>query len=341
MLRKTKLNRISNQKELEMKFERIIWGVLLLFIGGVLLLENLGVIQFYWRNVWGFWPVFLIIAGINLLLNRNGSQTGSMISLCILVIALGFLFVKGQQKPINGGFWSAWKDRKIERFQDIEDVIEENEGVGGMHFAETYLPSDSTKKAVLNISGGGVSFDLDNSTDSLFEANVDRKKGLFSLTKNSTDSVNTLTFKMGDNKKGKNSWKFNSAGNNVKISLNRNPEWALNLSVGAGELDFDLKDYKVRTLNFDGGAADVKLVIGDSLPIADVNVKTGVANVEIKVPSASGCRISTHTGLAAKDFKGFTKISDGIYETPNYKSSKNKVFIKLDGGLSNFDVDTY
>ena len=59
-----------------MKYERIIWGVLLLFVGGVLLLENLNVIEFYWRNVWGFWPIFLIIGGVNLLLNRNGSQTG-------------------------------------------------------------------------------------------------------------------------------------------------------------------------------------------------------------------------------------------------------------------------
>lgn len=111
--------------------------------------------------------------------------------------------------------------------------------------------------------------------------------------------------------------------------------------MGAGELDFDLTRHKIRTLNFDGGAADLKIKIGDLIPITDVNVKTGVANVEIKVPQASGCRIKTHTGLASKDFKGFVKKDDGYYETPNYSTSKNKVFIKLDGGLSNFEVDTY
>jgi hypothetical protein len=45
--------------------------------------------------------------------------------------------------------------------------------------------------------------------------------------------------------------------------------------------------------------------------------------------------------LASKDFKGFIKKDDGSYETPNYQTSKNKVFIFLDGGLSNFEVDTY
>ena len=64
-----------------MKFERIIYGVLLLFVGAVLLLDNFNVIEFYWRNVWSFWPVFLIIAGVKLLLNRNESQLGSKVSL--------------------------------------------------------------------------------------------------------------------------------------------------------------------------------------------------------------------------------------------------------------------
>jgi hypothetical protein len=324
-----------------MKFERIIWGVLLLFVGGVLLLDNLNIIEFYWRSVWSFWPIFLIIAGVNMLLNKKDSQTGSIISLVILIIALGFLFVRGQQKPSRGNLWSSWKDGEIETFEDVERAIDGDSQLGGMHFAEAFLPSDSVKKAVLSISGGGVSFDLKDETDSLFEANVERKRGKFALTKQVTDSVNTLSFKMGEGKTGKDNWDFNSTGNNVKISLNKSPIWALNLSLGAGELDFSLENHKVRTLNFDGGAADVKLKVGELLPITDVNVKTGVANVEIKVPSSSGCRINTNTGLAAKDFKGFIKISDGVYETPNYKTSKNKVFIKLDGGLSNFDVDTY
>lgn len=324
-----------------MKFERIIWGVLLLFVGGVLLLDNLNIIDFYWRSVWGFWPVFLIIAGVNMLLNKNGSQMGSIISLGVLVITLCFLFVRGQQKPDNWRFWNKIHDGDIENFEDFENAVEDIDQSHSKHFSETFVAADSAKHTVLNISGGGAVFKLENATDSLFEANVKDKRGSFSLTKMDTDSATTLSFKMGGDKKGKNNWNFNSGGNDVGISLNTKPIWNINFSMGAGELDFDLQDYKVRTLNFEGGAADVNLKIGTLLPIADVNVKTGVANVEIKVPAASGCRITTNTGLTSKDFKGFTKISDNVYETPNYKTSKNKIFVKLDGGLSNFEVDTY
>jgi hypothetical protein len=54
-----------------MKLNRIMWGIVLLFVGGVLLLQNFNVIEFYWRNIWKFWPVFLIISGVNILFNRQ------------------------------------------------------------------------------------------------------------------------------------------------------------------------------------------------------------------------------------------------------------------------------
>ncbi|WP_343531586.1 DUF5668 domain-containing protein [Pedobacter sp.] len=326
-----------------MKYERIIWGVILLFVGGVLLLENLNVIEFYWRNVWGFWPIFLIIGGVNMLLNRNGSQTGSIVSLAILIITLAFLFVRGQERPHGRTWLNLWKDKDVEANIDWDDNDTSETNYEGMKFSEFFNPADSSKKTVLNLSGGGTSFKLDEATDSLFEASVNKKRGNFSLTKTTTDSTNTLTFKMNDKRRGRdrNNWSFNTGGNEVNVRLNTQPTWTMNLSMGAGEIDFDLTKYKVRAVNFDGGAADVKIKIGDLVPIADVHVKTGVANVEIKVPHGSGCRIKAHTGLASKDFKGFIKKDDGSYETPNYQTSKNKVFIFLDGGLSNFEVDTY
>lgn len=131
---------------------------------------------------------------------------------------------------------------------------------------------------------------------------------------------------------------MNDGGNDVDFHLNKNPEWDLHMNMGAGEVDFDFTDYKVRNFNFDGGAAALDIKFGSLLPITDVNVKTGIADVKISVPIASGCRIKTKTGLSAKDFTGFTKMKDGTYETPNYASSTNKIFINLDGGLSNFEV---
>ncbi|MCZ4221689.1 LiaF transmembrane domain-containing protein [Pedobacter rhodius] len=324
-----------------MKLDRLIWGILLLFIGGVLLLENFGVIEFYWRNVWHFWPVFLIIAGVNILFNKNNSQTGSMISIAVLVLTLGFLFFKGQQEPDRNSWWSHKFKEDVDVTIDDNDNNDDNDNdtaFNELKLSEPFAAVDSAKKTILNISGGGISFNLDGETTDLIKADVKKRHGNFSLTKQNTDTATVLTFKMGDKK---NKWNFGDGGNDVDFKLNKAPNWDILMKLGAGEADFDFEHYKVRTFRFDGGAASLDIKMGDLLPITDVIVKSGVADVKIKIPENSGCRIKTKTGLSAKDFEGFEKLSDGVYETSNYKTSTKKIFINLDGGLSNFEVSRY
>lgn len=309
-----------------MKADRVMWGIILLFIGGVLLLENFNIIDFYWSSVWRFWPIFLIIAGVNILFSKNKSQLGGILSLAVLIITLTLLFFKGQQP------------RYSQRIADhVGGNMDFDQGKReDLNFSYPYTDS-SAVKTILNISGGGTSFELKGSTDSLILARVEDRGGRFSLNTIKNDSVTTVNFKM----QGKSKWNMNEGGNDVDFHLNTNPSWQINMNMGAGEVDFDLSSYKVRTFNFDGGAAALELKFGGLLPIADVNIKTGVADVKLKIPAISGCRIKTKTGLSTKDFTGFNKITDGIYETPNYKTAEKKIFINLDGGLSNFEVQRY
>jgi hypothetical protein len=313
-----------------MKYNKIIWGIILLFIGGVLLLNNFDIINFYWGSVWGFWPVLLIVFGVKLLFNKNGSELGSKIAIGILVLALAILFFKGQEKRsiVN-----------VSNFYDKDfDIEDDDSDMSSSTLFETF-DAAVTKEVNLNIKGGGTSYELKGETDSLFYAKVEGKNPNYLLKKILSDSVANLTFQMGDGE-GKKKWNFN-AGKSVEIFLNKIPVYNLDLNVGASQIDFNLEDFKVRNLDFNGGAAEVELKFGDLLPITDVNVKSGMATVSIKIPETSGCRIKTKTGLSSKDFNGFTKLSDGVYETPNYKTSTKKIFINFDGGLSSFDVERY
>jgi len=311
-----------------MKLDRIMWGIVLLFIGGVLLLENFDIIDFHWGNIWRFWPIFLIIAGVNILFSRNKSQVGGIISIAVLVVMLGILFYKGQEAPGHRN----WVGDRIRDNTDRKD----HEQSDLLDFSHPYIDSLSGK-TMLNISGGATSYELKGNTDSLFTARVERKTGNFSLQTIENEGTTTLNFKM----EGKSKWNMGDGGNDVDFRLNNRPEWEIHMNMGAGEVDFDLSSYKVRSFNFDGGAASLDIKLGDLLPVTDVNVKTGVAEVKIKIPESTGCRIKTKTGLSSKDFTGFTKLADGSFETPNYQASAKKIFINLDGGLSSFEVKRY
>lgn len=111
--------------------------------------------------------------------------------------------------------------------------------------------------------------------------------------------------------------------------------------MGVGEAIFDLSNYKVKKLVFEGGAATFEAKLGSQFPLTEVVVETGVANTEIKVPESSGCRIEVDSGLSSKDFIGFIEQSDGTYETSNYGTAANKINISLKGGLSSFEVTKY
>lgn len=312
-----------------MKLDRIMWGIILLFIGGVLLMENFGFINFYWWSVWRFWPIFLIIAGVNILFNRNKSQIGSIVSIAILLVTLGLLFFKGQEAPAHKKRASA--EQRIDgNYNDDQQSFEEQT------FSQPFVDSLPVR-TILNISGGGTSFDLKGHTDSLISASVRKSGGTFSLKNESMDSIRTLNFKMN----GKGSWNVGDGGNNVDLMLNTTPVWEIHVNMGAGEVDFDLSSYKVREFSFDGGAAALDVKLGSTLPVTDVKVKTGIADVKINIPAASGCRIRAKTGLSSKEFTGFTKKADGYFETANYGTSTHKIFINLDGGLSSFEVKRY
>ncbi len=220
---------------------------------------------------------------------------------------------------------------------DEDDMDADEHHHETLDFSHPYTDSVSVL-TVLNISGGGTSFELKGATDSLIAAHVERKAGNFTLETTKKRYADDCKFlKM----KGKSNWNMGDGSNDVDFRLNTNPSWEIHMNMGAGEVNFDLSAYKVRTFNFDGGAAALDIKFGDLLPVTDVHIKTGVADVKINVPENSGCRIKTKTGLSSKDFEGFTKLADGTFETPNYNTSAKKDICQFGRGLSSFEVKRY
>jgi hypothetical protein len=310
-----------------MKTERIVWGLILIFTGSIFLLENFNQIDFYWGSVWRFWPVIFILIGANMLLSRFGNKSATpYIIAAITILMLGLITYQGT-RPDRGRTWLNFKN----------DNNEDNSDWGNSTtFTETY---DGSKNARLKIQGGATSFRLTDTTSNLFEASLKTQIGRFTLNKTVIDSVEVLNFRMRD---GKQSWNLDKMENNkTLIQMNNIPVWDIKIEMGAGEAIFDLSNYKVKKLVFEGGAASFEAKLGSGLPFTEVAVETGVANVEIEVPESSGCRIVVDSGLSSKDFIGFIKQSDGTYETSNYGTAANKINISLKGGLSSFEVSKY
>ena len=315
-----------------MKSDKIFWGIFLVFIGGIFLLENFDIIDFSWRYVWRFWPVILILIGVNILFKNSKSQTGIIVTAAITIITLGLLTYKGLEKHRdNESKWSWNNSDDKNNDTDSADVITD------ANYSEEF--DVKYQLATLNIKGGASKFVIQSATDKLFEANLNQSKSRYYLKKTEVDSAVTLNF----NSKGNRSeYSLNGDDfNEINMMLNAQPVWNINLTMGAGEIDFDLVDYKTKNISLKGGAAAFKVKVGNLYNDINVNAETGLAEIVIEVPETSGCRIKASTGLSSKDFKGFKKMKDDSYETSNYNEAPNKINISLKGGLSDFNVDRY
>ena len=313
-----------------MKTEKIIWGLIFIFVGTVFMLDNFDVINFYWGSVWRFWPIIFILIGANMLLSRFANKsTAPIFAASITLVVLAFIGYQGSI-PRN--------DRGWVHFQFDDDKHEKDtKWSNASSFTEPYT---GAKAARLNIQGSATAYKLADSTSNLFQADVKEPYGGYTLEKTTHDSVDVLSFRKRD-KNGRGFKMDDMESNETRFRLNSNPVWDISLEMGAGETDFNLENFKVRNLHFEGGAASFQARIGSKLPLTEVSVETGVASVEIEVPHASGCRIVVDSGLSSKDFNGFTKQADGTYKTDNYESASNKININLKGGLSSFEVKKY
>ncbi len=67
-----------------------IWGIFLLFLGIVFLLQSLNVLPWtLWGTLWRFWPVLIIVTGLGILLKRYNVWLVSLLIMALFFACLG------------------------------------------------------------------------------------------------------------------------------------------------------------------------------------------------------------------------------------------------------------
>src|SRR3990172_1170088 len=70
-----------------MKTKHLFWGFLFITIGVLILLNNVTSFTLYWVNIWKYWPVFLILIGVALLI-KSPIVRGTLVSTTAIVIGI-------------------------------------------------------------------------------------------------------------------------------------------------------------------------------------------------------------------------------------------------------------
>jgi len=321
----------------------IFWGAILIVLGFLFLGTNLDWFELNWtfRKIAQFWPIMLILAGVAAFFSHKKSIYNATTALLIaFAIPLGIFTcvddgVKEIKDEISDGI-----NIDIDDFDD-DDSSKSDTTKGNrnkQYFAVEMTPE--VKEATLRLGGGAAEFDLEESPNRLFEATtfLNFKNG-YTLEEETNTENKVINFSMKN--KDFNFGEEYKINNNVLLKLSTSPIWNIEMGIGAGELDFDFSNYKVKKLEIETGAASIDIKLGDKQDKVDIDIESGVASVKIKVPESVGCEIKMDGALNARDFDNFEKIKDGVWQTKGFDKATKKIYLNVDSGLSSLKVDRY
>ncbi|TAE29774.1 MAG: hypothetical protein EAZ91_11675 [Cytophagales bacterium] len=330
----------------------LFWGIFFVTIGFLFLARNLGWLSVDWETVRNLWPVLLILAGVNLILERqrNGAAVVTTVLLAVAAPVALFSFVNRHHDRWDRD-GDRWEYRYDDNDDDDDDTNNDNDNEADNDDGDSDIETSSVSKfvesmdgdtpeATLKFAGGAGRFSIDETTSNLIEAEAKQSIGTYKMEVERDPTTRVPTIELRPNE-GKTEFKDGKLSNRIDVKLNDKPVWTMDLNLGAGEGDFDLSRYAVKKLNVQAGAADVEIKLGDRVDLMDVDLKSGVASVVVRVPQGVGCRVEKQGGLNVNQLDDFEEVSDRVMQTKGYDTAKKKINIVFEGGISRFKVDRY
>lgn len=299
-----------------MKYKNIFWGIVLIAIGVMFILKNMDIINFNWVMLFQLWPLLLIFWGISLIPVKDYIK----FILMLASLVIGLWLVNYYKSDIYFG----WHFNNDEKKNWTEQRM-----------IETY---DSTiTNATLRLDAVAGDFKIGGTTDKLIDFESKGNIGDYKMLVSDEDSNKVVKIGLESNVVKING---NDKGNESNILLNPNPIWNLTFEAGASEVDFDLSQFKVEKIKFDGGASDIKIKIGNKLPMVNLDIDAGASSIKIKIPKESGCEFIGDNVLSSVHFDEFTKIN-GVYRTKDFDKATNKIYLNIDAAVSKLKIERY
>ena len=314
-----------------MKYKNLFWAILLIAIGLLFMLGNFGLIHFNWYSFWRLWPLILVFWGIAILPIKDLFK----FVLLIAAIAIAIIFFNriDESRPWYFRFHNDF-DKNEFRFWDSE---KDNDITYNYRDQNLTVPFDSlAKKGILNLDAAAGNFTISDTTTDFLAFNKTGDVGNYELTSSDLNGVKSISLKMSEGRV-----RHNIKKNSVKIKLNPQPAWNLELNIGAAELDLDLSGYKIDTALFSAGASSIDIKVGEKNPLTVIDFDAGASSITVRVPKASGCQVSSKSFMVSREFEGLEKTGENVYQSPGFANSTNKVFIKVQTAISKIRVERY
>jgi len=302
------------------------WPLVLIGVGALLLLSNLGYLPWHsWNALWRLWPLLLVALGIDLLIGRR-SMLGAIVSglLILLLIGAGVLIVLFAQN--------------IPALSSLTQPVE-------LHTTHIEHPLAELEGATIDIewtSAPGYLSALEDSAN-LIEGDVTYRGELFFDVEKRGDQADVELdsifsgpwlgpFSFGD--QGRARW---------DVRLSPQVPLELALDAGSGSCDFDLSDLQIRALFLDVGSGSVSLALPSGRTF-DARIEGGSGSLNIVLPEGAGAEVVLESGSGSFQADERFRLvrgewdDDGVWQTANFDTAESRIVMRIDQGSGSIRI---
>ncbi len=295
----------------------VFWGSLLMLIGGLLLLGNLGVMDVNFANLWQLWPVLVIGAGASLLALRG--WVGALVSVLLMVA----LFVLVVAVTVKNSFLNISPNVTTTTQTVVPTSADIGEGVTALD---------------LSVKTGAAEVDVSSNEDTKYARATMTSGGLkLNDSYNRRGDTQFMTLTTDTNRRF---W-IGPFRNDLALDVTRSLPVSLHFDMGAATLRGDLSGVQLQALDVSAGASTIDLKLGSRAARQDISLEAGASTVTLHVPKDAGVRVHSESGLSSTNFDGVSKRSDGLFESNDFDSAESKITIRSKLGASSFTIKRY
>ena len=352
---------MDEQKPVKVSRRRpsFIWPIVLITIGVLFLLYNLGLVEGdFWTIIWQWWPVLLIAIGLDSLFRRNEiAGPVFLIGLAIVILASTLGFVGWSIWNILWRLWPIllvtvgieiilrrrhlwvsvlvvlliigaligvlWYFGFSTPQGEILSTTTVNQELGEIEYAEVEI----------NPAVGNLTLQLAEDSTSLIRGEVDlgggsevytdyEVKGETGYYKIDNRPFNTIP-SFG-------TWKWN-------FGLTGTIPLQMIVSMGAGDMDLDFTNLILTGLEVSQGVGDITLTIANSGDY-DIEVEQAIGSILVILPEEVGVRLKVDRAITNLDLPAGYNRDGEYYFSPAYEMMDNQVYLEISQAIGNISI---